>query len=70
MNNQDKLNQGREQLALADRLFDYFAAKYGPERARIICKKVTIELGVTSYDEAVRIGEKWHLFNNIMHGRE
>lgn len=62
MNNQEK-------LALADRLFDYFAAKYGPERARVICTKVTIDLGVTSFEDAVRIGEKWHQFNNIMKGR-
>lgn len=57
-----------EKLNLADKLFDYFSAKYGPDRALWICTKL-VDGNISSLEDGIRIGEKIHAFNLILTGK-
>lgn len=57
-----------KQLELLDKLFDYFAEKYGDKRAGIICDKILPAPEGWDLEKMKQIGEKWHKFNIILSG--
>ena len=50
----------------SDNVFRYFDRRYGVDRAYEICMAITPTIRSGTFEDAVRVGQKWHAANILM----